>query len=86
MTFSESTVDLLEAGAAKEITAYITADEDALSGDYVVSISAKNSETADTAEFRISVKTDTVWGIVGVVLILAVVGGLGWVFHKYGRR
>ncbi len=86
VTFSESTVDLLEAGAAKEITAYITADEDALSGDYVVSISAKNSETADTAEFRISVKTDTVWGIVGVVLILAVVGGLGWVFHKYGRR
>ena len=86
VTFSESTVELLEPGATKEITATVAAGDDALSGDYVVSISASNSETSDSAEFRISVKTSTMWGIVGVVLILVVVGGLGWVFHKYGRR
>ena len=49
--FSESTIDLLEAGATKEITATVNAGEDALSGDYVVSVSASNSETSDTAEF-----------------------------------
>lgn len=84
--FSESTIDLLEAGATKEVTATMTASEDALSGDYVVTVTASNSETSDSAEFRISVKTSTLWGVVGVVLILVVAGGLIWVFKKYGRR
>ena len=84
--FSESTVELLEAGATKEVTATISASEDALSGDYVVSISASNSETNDGAEFRISVETSTLWGAVGIILLLCVAGGLYWVFRKYGRR
>ena len=84
--FSESTVELLEAGATKEVTATVSASEDALSGDYVVSISASNSETNDGAEFRISVETSTLWGAVGIVLLLCVAGGLYWVFRKYGRR
>lgn len=86
VTFSESTVELLEAGATKEVTATVSAGEDALSGDYVVSITASNSETSDSADFRISVKTSTMWGIVGVLLIVCVGGGLYWVFRKYGRR
>ena len=86
VTFSESTVELLEAGSTKEVTAYVTPSSEALSGDYVVTITAQNSEATDTAEFRISVQTSTVWGIVGVVLILAVVGCLVWMFRKYGRR
>lgn len=86
VTFSESTVELLEAGATKEVTATVSAGEDALSGDYVVSITASNSETSDAAEFRISVETSTLWGIVGILLIVCVAGGLYWVFRKYGRR
>lgn len=84
--FSQSTVELLEAGATAEVTATVTASEDALSGDYVVTMTASNSEASDTAEFRMSVQTSTVWGVVGVALILVVIGGLAWVFHKYGRR
>ena len=86
VTFSESTVELLEAGATKEVTATVSAGKDALSGDYVVSITASNSETSDAAEFRISVETSTLWGIVGILLIVCVAGGLYWVFRKYGRR
>ncbi len=84
--FSQSTVELLEAGATAEVTATVTASEDALSGDYVVTMTASNSEASDTAEFRMSVQTSTVWGIVGVALILVVIGGLAWVFHKDGSR
>ena len=84
--FSQSTVDVLEAGATMELTATVTASEDALSGDYAVSLTASCAEASDLTEFRMSVKTSTVWGIVGVVLIVAVAGGLAFVFHKYGRR
>ena len=84
--FSQPTVEVLEAGATVEVTADVTAGEDALAGDYVVTLSAECSETSDSAEFRMAVQTSTIWGVVGVVLIIVVAGGLALVFHKYGRR
>lgn len=84
--FAESSVDVLEAGATREVTVYVTPSEDAISGDYALMLTATGSETSDSSEFRVSVKTETVWGVVGVLLILAAVGGLTWVFRKYGRR
>ncbi len=66
VSFSQPVIDVIEAGASVEVTAYITPGEDALSGDYVVSVKASNSDTSDSAEFRISVKTETIWGVVGV--------------------
>ena len=84
--FSESTIDLLEAGASKEITATVNPSEDAMSGDYAMTLSAKNTEISDSAEFRVTVETETVWGIVGVALILVAGAGLWFVFRKYGRR
>ena len=86
VTFSESTIDLLEAGATKEVTAYVKPAEDALSGDYVTVLSISNSDADDQAEFRVTVKTETLWGVVGVLIILAALAGLAYVFRKYGRR
>ena len=84
--FSTSSIEVLEAGATQEVTAYVTPSGEAMSGDYVMTLSAENSQTSDSAEFRVSVKTQTVWGVVGVLLIVAVAAGLGVVFRKYGRR
>ena len=33
-----------------------------------------------------TVKTQTIWGVVGVLLIAAAACGLAYVFRKYGRR
>lgn len=84
--FDNSTIDVLEAGATKEVTAYVTPSSDAMTGDYVLSIKANSTEVSDSAEFRVSVKTKTVWGFVAVGLIVVLAGGIGFVFHKYGRR
>ena len=86
VTFSESTIDLLEAGATKEVTMTVTPSDSAMSGDYASVISASNSQVSDSVEFRVSVKTETVWGIVGILLIVAAAAGLWYVFRKYGRR
>ncbi len=86
VTFSESTIDTLEAGATKEVTAYVTPCENAVTGDYVTSISASNSETSASADFRVSVKTSTTWGIAAIGVIVVLVLGLGFIFKKYGRR
>ncbi len=86
VTFSESTIDTLEAGATKEVTAYVTPCENAVTGDYVTTVSISNSETSASADFRVSVKTSTTWGIaaIGVIVVLVVI--LGVIFKKYGRR
>ena len=84
--FSESTIDTLEAGATKEVTATIKPTDDAITGDYVTSISISNSETSSSAEFRVSVKTSTTWGFAAIGIIIVLVCGLGVIFKKYGRR
>lgn len=86
VTFSESTIDVLEAGAAKEVTMTVTPSDSAMSGDYAAVITASNTQISDSTEFRVSVKTETIWGIVGILLIAAAAGGLWYVFRKYGRR
>lgn len=86
VSFDESTIDLLEAGATKEVTAYITPDADAITGDYVASVTAANDVATSTASLRVSVKTRTSWGLAAVGIIVALAAGLGFVFKKYGRR
>jgi uncharacterized membrane protein len=86
VTFSESTIDTLEAGASKEITAYVTPSEDAITGDYVAYIAISNSETSSSAEFRVSVKTSTTWGFAAAGIIVVIILGLAAIFKKYGRR
>lgn len=86
VTFSESTIDTLEAGATKEVTAYVTPSDEAITGDYVTSISASCTETSASAEFRVSVKTPTTWGIAAIAIIVVLVCGLAVIFKKYGRR
>lgn len=84
--FEESTIDTLEAGATKEITAYVKPCENAITGDYVTSIRISNSEVSSNADFRISVKTSTTWGLAAIAVIVVLVFGLGFIFKKYGRR
>ena len=84
--FDESTIDTLEAGATTEVTAYITPDSDAVTGDYMATITATADETTADAQFRITVKTRTAWGIAAVCVIVILVCGVGFVFKKYGRR
>ena len=86
VSFSESTIDTLEAGATKEVTAYVTPCKNAVTGDYVTSIGISNSETSANADFRVSVKTSTTWGIAAVGVIVVLVLLLGFIFKKYGRR
>lgn len=79
-------IDSLPAGSTSEVIAHVKPGNDAITGDYVTSFSASTEQISDSAEFRVSVKTSTVWGIVAVVIIAGVALGLEYVFRKYGRR
>ena len=84
--FANETIDVIEAGATVETTAYITPGENAMSGDYLTTISAADSNTSDSAEFRVTVKTETTWGIVGIAAVVVLIVALLAVMRKFGRR
>jgi uncharacterized membrane protein len=86
VTFDKDKIETLAAGQSAQVTATIKAANDAITGDYAVSISAKTSQASSQADFRVTVKTSTVWGIVGIVIIAAVIVALVLVFRKFGRR
>lgn len=82
----DNIIKSLPAGTTTEVIAHVKPGSDVITGDYATSFSAKNDQTSATADFRVSVKTKTVWGVVAVLIILCTAGGLGYVFRKYGRR
>ena len=84
--FANETIELIEAGATIETTAYVTPGEEAMSGDYVTSITVKNSDASDSADFRVTVKTETKWGVTGIAVILILAAAIVIIMRKYGRR
>lgn len=86
VTFDSDTIAELQPDASQNVVATIKPAAEAIAGDYVVTFSARSSESSDTADVRVTVETSIVWGIVGLAAIVLVIGGLLWVFQRYGRR
>lgn len=86
ITFDQPTIEQVEAGATATATASITPSANAIAGDYVVTLSASTEGANESLDIRVTVETSPVWGIIGLLLILAAIGGLVWVFRRYGRR
>ncbi len=87
VSFDPQTIEQIPAGEQFEVNATIRPSEKAVAGDYIVNITARPNEGASkTAEFRITVLTSTLWGVVGIVLIAIAVGVVAMAVMRFGRR
>jgi len=86
VTFDPKQVDKLQPGKTAQVFATIKADKKAIPGDYVTSMESKTPEVSSKISFRISVETRLLWGWVGVMIIIAALGSVYYLFRKYGRR
>lgn len=87
ITFDQQTIASIAAGQTVTVNAQVKPSGDAIAGDYNLTVSAAgDSSTTDSMQIRYTVETSILWGVVGVALIVAVVGGVWWVFQRYGRR
>lgn len=86
ITFDPQQVNILKAGEKTTVIATVKASRKAIPGDYIAKFEANTPEVNATAEFRIAVETSLLWGWVGVLIIVIVIGGVYYLFRKYGRR
>lgn len=85
--FDPKTIAELSAGKQLEVTANVRPAEQALAGDYMVTVRAQPEEGgSESAEFRITVLTSTMWGAAGVGLIAVAVVVVGLAVMRFGRR
>jgi uncharacterized membrane protein len=84
--FGTPTVASIPAGQSVTVTAKITPSTDAITGDYQLTFTAAGDQATATQTIRFTVETSALWGIVGVVLILAIAAGVWLIFRRYGRR
>ena len=86
VTFDPKEIKTILAGKDASVTATIRADKKAIPGDYVTSLEAKTPEASSKASFRMSVRTPMLWGWIGILVIVAGIGTVWFLFRKYGRR
>ncbi len=87
VTFSPDQIDRIEPGGQAQVTANLQPADKALAGDYMVTLRAQpDGGTTKTADYRVTVRTSTLWGVAGIGLIALAVGVVGFVVQRFGRR
>lgn len=85
--FQPERIDEIPADAHAEVTAHVKPAEKAVAGDYEIRIRARPEKgSSESAEFRITVRTSTMWGIAGVGIIGVAVVIVGLAVIRFGRR
>jgi uncharacterized membrane protein len=84
--FQPSKIDELAPNQKRTVQALLTPSAKALAGDYMTTFRANGKNGSSSADFRITVATSTLWGIIGVAIIaLALLVAVGAV-TRFGRR
>ena len=86
VSFNPATIDRLVPGKDAEVQALITPSDKSLAGDYMVTVRANARGESASSQFRVTVATSTVWGMVGAgvigVALLLMLGAVA----RFGRR
>ena len=84
--FNPARLELVAPGDLKQVEMTITPYEDALVGDYSISVNVEGEKASKIMELRTTVKASAAWGWVGIGIIVAVIAGLFGIFRWLGRR
>ena len=86
VTFDPAKLDAMATGTQQTVNVSIKPSSKAISGDYMVTIHAKADGVSESKQFRVTVNTSTMWGIVGIGIIALALVVLALAVMRYGRR
>lgn len=85
--FEPERIPEIPAGQQAEITMHIKPADKAVAGDYMLTVRARPQDGGyESADFRITVLTSTLWGVAGIALIAVAVLVVAWAVMRFGRR
>ena len=84
--FKPEKIPSLKPDELQQVEVNITPYEDALVGDYSVSVKVDGERASKTSEFRVTVKASAAWSWIGIAVIVVVIAGLTFLFRRLGRR
>ncbi|HEX3535721.1 MAG TPA: NEW3 domain-containing protein [Stellaceae bacterium] len=86
-SFDPKTVPQVPAGGTQQVKVTLTPSERAIAGDYQTSIRASAAGgLSESANFRITVLTSTLWGAVGIAIIAVALLVVVFAVARFGRR
>ena len=84
--FNPTKIDSLNTDGSQTIEVNIKPPSKTIAGDYQITLKAEGKQIKDDINIRVTVETPTVWGWVGVGIIVLVVAGVAFVFMRFSRR
>jgi len=84
--FEIDRIETLPVNNQIDVVINVTPPDDTIPGDYEITLRGRNQEATDSVVLRVTVDQSTVWGWLGIVLVLVVLGSLMGLFWKLGRR
>ena len=89
VVFDPAEIASLQAGETAQVIASIKPASDAIPGDYSINLTASTigaNVISQKVAIRVTVLGSTVWGIIGLLIIVAVIAGMVIIFWRLGRR
>lgn len=86
ITFDPDELASLDAGQVREIAVTIEPPGRAIAGDYMVNLRISSDQAAENLDFRVTVETPTIWGWVGMAIVILVLVALLGIFATLKRR
>jgi len=85
--FTPEKIETLDAFDSQTMEVNIKPPTETIAGDYNITLRASGKQaTANEIKIRVTVETPTIWGWVGVGIIVLVIAGLIVVFMRFSRR
>jgi len=85
--FDPKQIDEIQAGQQVQVTVNVQPAGKAVAGDYMLTVNAKPMDSSTkSVDFRVTVLTSTLWGVVGIALIAVAVGVVALAVVRFGRR
>ena len=86
IAFDPKEVPEIAAGEEQKVSALVTPSGKAIAGDYMVSLRASGEGVSESANYRVTVTTSTLWGVTGIAVIIAALLVLVGAVGRFGRR
>jgi uncharacterized membrane protein len=86
VTFEPKSIPAIVPNGEQKFEAVVVPSEKAVTGDYMFAVRANGDGVSETANFRATVSTSTLWGAIGLGVIAASLLVLFGAFGRFGRR